>query len=399
MDIDAPGADGLFNLRQLTPVGYTGVAGDGSLRLHGFDAEAIDDDTLRFFLINHRTPTNDAGERIDATKVGANSTVEVFEVKRGSNDMTHIQTVADPAIQTPNKIAATGDGGFVLTNDRSGKVGFRRHLDVFLGSGSLAYCDATSTCAISSENGFSFPNGIVRGHDGLFYVPNSFATNLTVLQLHTTNSSLTEVATIRVGLSVDNGAVDRDGDIYLAGFPTPLKMLQSAKDPWNAHPPTTVIRLRKEGEEYKAEKVLEDGEGKVLAGATVARHDAKTGRIFLGGECLVDGNIRLLTSIRGVCSLFHGVRQGVIILGWHAKHCERRHNMGFAVDVQRAIVCVIWTKQCLPAPGSSCWVEMSRKSQICDRCSINFGFIQTIEPSGVPVIRKDQSIFNRASPY
>ena len=285
LDIDAPGADGLFNLRQLKPVGYSGVAGDGSLRLHGFDAEAVDDNTLRFFLINHRTLADDTGERVDATKVGANSTLEVFEVKRGSNEMTHVKTVSSPAIHTPNKVAATGDGGFVVTNDHSGKLGFRRQLDLVLGGGSLTYCDAASKCMIGKLNGFAFPNGIVRGHDGLFYVPSSYVTHMPVLRLHANNGSLTEVATVELGLPVDNGAVDRNGDIYVAGFPKALKMLQSANDPWNANPPSTVVRVSKEGGQYKVEKVLEDGEGKVVAGATVARHDATTGRIFLGGEC------------------------------------------------------------------------------------------------------------------
>lgn len=53
--------------------------------------------------------------------MGANATVEVFELTRGSDRMIHVNTVADTAIATPNKVAATGDGGFLLTNDKSSK--------------------------------------------------------------------------------------------------------------------------------------------------------------------------------------------------------------------------------------------------------------------------------------
>jgi hypothetical protein len=35
--------------------------------------------------------------------------------------MKHIKTVADPAIYSPNGIAATGDGSFFTSNDHSGK--------------------------------------------------------------------------------------------------------------------------------------------------------------------------------------------------------------------------------------------------------------------------------------
>ena len=117
LDIDNPGADGLFNVHPMRPTGYSGVNGDGSLRLHGFDVELVGADTLRFFLVNHRVPIGK-----DAAKFGANSTVEVFEAKRGATEMKFVRTVYDPAvIQTPNKVAATGDGSFVVTNDHTRK--------------------------------------------------------------------------------------------------------------------------------------------------------------------------------------------------------------------------------------------------------------------------------------
>ena len=121
LDIDEPGADGLFGLRQLKPSGYTGATGDGSLDLHGFDVEVLDEATLRFWMINHRPPVDEHGKFLDAVKLGANSTVEVFDVARGTDEMVHVRTIASEAIATPNKLAATGVGGFVVTNDHSHK--------------------------------------------------------------------------------------------------------------------------------------------------------------------------------------------------------------------------------------------------------------------------------------
>jgi len=34
--------------------------------------------------------------------------------------------------------------------------------------------------------------------------------------------------------------------------------------------------------DYRIEKVIEDKESEVLAGSTTVRHDAKTGRLFIG---------------------------------------------------------------------------------------------------------------------
>lgn len=121
LNIDEPGADGLFGLRQLKASGYEGATGDGSLDLHGFDIEVVSGSSLRFWMINHRPPVDQDGGYLDAVTLGANSTVEVFEVLRGTDEMVHVKTVASAVVATPNKLAATGDGGFVVTNDHSHK--------------------------------------------------------------------------------------------------------------------------------------------------------------------------------------------------------------------------------------------------------------------------------------
>ena len=121
LNIDNPGTDGLFGLHQLKPTGYAGATGDGTLDLHGFDVEVLSDEKLRFWMINHRPPVDSDEKYLDAVELGANSTVEVFEVTRRSNEMVHVKTITDIAIDTPNKLAATGDDGFVMTNDKSSK--------------------------------------------------------------------------------------------------------------------------------------------------------------------------------------------------------------------------------------------------------------------------------------
>ena len=121
LNVDDPGTDGLYGLRQLKPVGYVGADGDETLDLHGFDVEILNEEKLRFWLINHRPPVDTNKKFLDAVALGANSTVEVFEVTRGSSEMVHVKTIAEIAIDTPNKLAVTGNNGFIVTNDKSAK--------------------------------------------------------------------------------------------------------------------------------------------------------------------------------------------------------------------------------------------------------------------------------------
>jgi len=92
---------------------------------------------------------------------------------------------------------------------------------------------------------------------------------------------------ILVSMGVDNLSIDSNGDIFGAGFPKPLQLIQALKDPLNENCPSTVLRIRRlaEGQgkgTYEVTKALEDIEAKFLPCSTIAVHDAKTGKFFLG---------------------------------------------------------------------------------------------------------------------
>lgn len=123
LDIDSPGPDGLYNMRSIQPVGYLGAAGDTSLDLVGFDAVVVDESTVHFYFVNQRPPVDAELKYLDASKTGANATIDVFEHKRGAKTMRHLRTVSSPEVFSPNNVAALGDGSFVTSNDHSAKVG------------------------------------------------------------------------------------------------------------------------------------------------------------------------------------------------------------------------------------------------------------------------------------
>ena len=89
---------------------------------HGMDVvpSASNPEELYVYAINHRKPVHGLGK-----EVGANSVVEIFRTTLGRNTLTHVRTVEDPVIDTPNDIVGSPDGkSFYFTNDHGTKVGF-----------------------------------------------------------------------------------------------------------------------------------------------------------------------------------------------------------------------------------------------------------------------------------
>ncbi|KAL5352269.1 hypothetical protein ACLOAV_002216 [Pseudogymnoascus australis] len=298
LNIDSPGLDGNYGATRLQITGdYHGPAGSKAIDPNGFDVEILPNNRLRFWMTNIRPPVDViSGEYLDATNIGANATVESFELVRGEDTLKWTGTFGanDRVVHSANNVAADLNGGFVVSNDHSTPFGLRRSLDLFLGGGSVAHCTSSNDCKIVVD-GLSFPNGLVRGLDGLFYVPSSMSGRIGVYSL--SSAGLTKTDEIEVGMPIDNLSVDANGDIFAAAFPDSLKLVKEVRKSAGLVVPGTVWQIRKVSSEsdesgkekgsitgnYRVWKVLEDRDGKVMPSAmTVAVHDSKTGRIFLG---------------------------------------------------------------------------------------------------------------------
>jgi SMP-30/Gluconolactonase/LRE-like region len=285
LDIDQPGPDGLYGLRQLKVSGY-----EGDLDLHGFDVRRVSD-TLRFWMINHKPQIDlSTGDFLDATVFGANSTVEIFDLDDRSEALKHVKTVFSDAIIAPNGLAVDADGvGFVITNDHDAKVGAFRDLEMLYGSGSLTYCRSdTGECRIAAKKGFAFPNGITSDHNGFYYVAHSVTGIVTVHQFQ--NGSLNQVDAIPLGYPIDNLAIDAEGSLIAAAIPDVLRFVKASEDPYNLVAPATVLsvngvvgQLESGAKQYEVAKVVEDKDGTALPSITVTLHDAKSQRLFLAG--------------------------------------------------------------------------------------------------------------------
>lgn len=268
----------------------------GTLNLHGISVYEVPaksselKPTLRIFLNNHRPPIDPVSKTVmDASKVGANSTFELFEATLGESRMRHIRTYVGDAIRTPNRPAAVGPDSFVFTNDHRVKTGASRLLDFFVPRSDLGFCD-TSGCKIAAPGPYPYPNGVVRSskHPNRFYVPASADSNIRVFELQSDNS-LTLVDVIHTGYPADNLTVDEQDNIYAACFPNVPKLLAKFKDPYNKHSPSTVLKISKNtgqdafyGKKWSVQKLLED-DGSGMSGATTALWDQDNQGLWLGG--------------------------------------------------------------------------------------------------------------------
>lgn len=124
LDIDHLGLDGLYNLRTLKITGgYRSSTGGKEIDVHGIDIESISPTRLRFWMVNYGPAIDSNGNHLDPKKVGANSTIEVFEHEKGSENLEWVRTIFSKAVFTPNSLVATGDGGVLVTNDHDSKTG------------------------------------------------------------------------------------------------------------------------------------------------------------------------------------------------------------------------------------------------------------------------------------
>ena len=273
------------------------VSFSDTLNLHGISVYELPaksaelKPTLRIFLNNHRPPIDPVTKTVmDAAKVGANSTFELFEATLGESRMRHIRTYVGDAIRTPNRPAAVGPDSFVFTNDHAAKVGPSRLLDFIMPRSDLGFCDK-SGCKIAAPGPYPFPNGVIRSskYPNRFYVPSTSDPNIRVFELQADNT-LTLIDVIHIGYPADNLTVDEQDNIYAASFPNVPKLLAKFKDPYTKVSPTTIVKISKNqaqdkffGKKWNVEKILED-DGNQMSGATTALWDESNGGLWLGGK-------------------------------------------------------------------------------------------------------------------
>ncbi|KAF7376049.1 Serum paraoxonase/arylesterase 2 [Mycena sanguinolenta] len=257
------------------------------IMVHGMDvvSSASDPAELFIYAVNHRKPA----DRDSSAVIGADSTIEVFKTAVGSTTLTHLRTVRDPVILTPNDIVGSPDGkSFFFTNDHNSKTSMMRFLTlVGLKYSSVGYCDVDSGCKLVTPN-LHAANGIVRAtNNDTFYVGNSHGGGVTVFQRQEDNALL-KTHTIPADRGLDNLSMDTDGVIWAASFPDAFALARHIADPSKLSPSSAhAIAMNTGpgsfyGEKFKVTKVFED-DGTLACGTTTVVHDVERKRLYLHG--------------------------------------------------------------------------------------------------------------------
>ncbi|KAF4219404.1 hypothetical protein CNMCM5878_003323 [Aspergillus fumigatiaffinis] len=276
LNIDYPGEDGLYGVHHLEVTGpYKGInpENENVLDLHGFGARKLSQSRLQFFVVNHRPPTSPEGLLAENTNVvGDNSTIEVFELERGSSKLEFVKTIVDDNLISPNDLTR-----FLQL----------RELQSFYGSGNLIACDLGSgECHPVIQHGLRYANGVVQGHDGLIYISEFIAGRISAYKV-LSNGAFIRVDTIDLKMPIDNLYIDTDGSLWAPGVPKVQPLLRTVETGERIDVPSTVYRTRNLGDSkaprFDVRKVLEDGVGIVLPGSTAVVHDVQTGKLFMGG--------------------------------------------------------------------------------------------------------------------
>ncbi|KIK09759.1 hypothetical protein K443DRAFT_300237 [Laccaria amethystina LaAM-08-1] len=258
------------------------------LSLHGMDVvpSSSNPNDLLIYLINHRAPLGN----VLASKVGADSVIELFKTTVGGSTMTHIRTFQDESvIITPNDLVGSPDGkSFYFTNDHGARVGLKRELEMLgYAATSVGYCHVDEGCKFAIKN-MHGNNGIAQAPNGTFYVANALWGGLTILEPQA-DKSLVITDYVKTDRGMDNLSVDSAGHVWAAGFPNALILaFQHFSDP-TIPCPSNALRFSINtgpnvfyGEKYKVDKVFED-DGTFALGITSVVHDAERKLLFLDG--------------------------------------------------------------------------------------------------------------------
>ncbi|MCJ1405775.1 hypothetical protein MMC11_009005 [Xylographa trunciseda] len=167
-----------FTSSRLTLEGFS-----GPLITHGIDIYSAPSspDTVYIFVINHLpNPAYYDSPSPSPSTPKARSQVEIFRHTIGTSTATHLRSVRDPLIRTPNDVYATSPTTFYITNDHFYREGLLRNVEDIAGPYLGAWSDivhvsvdsltnqddpAAAVTATVAYAGINNPNGLGHGRN------------------------------------------------------------------------------------------------------------------------------------------------------------------------------------------------------------------------------------------
>lgn len=239
--LDRPGAE-------IEPLPHDGPP----LAPHGLSLVRVDG-VLYLHVVNHAPPDG--------------STVEQFRFHDGR--LEHLATVSDPALRSPNDVAAVDATRFYVSNDHGGRSGVVRSVEHLLGLrlGDVQYFDGERFRTVVS--GLSFANGVLLTRDGRrLLVAETVAGTVSSYLLDPDTGDLTPESYMAFDTGPDNLSQAEDGSIWMVGHPNLAAFIGHARDAGRPSA-TDVHRIDFFGRTADTRPVLVD-EGELISGGSTA---------------------------------------------------------------------------------------------------------------------------------
>lgn len=195
---------------------------------HGISLYFGPDGMRRLFAVNHRA-------------AGGHS-IEIFNIA-ADGMLTHVKTVEDPLLVSPNDVAAVGPEAFYATNDHGTSNRTKAMLDDLLlnRNANVVYYDGKAMRVVGGT--LSFANGINVSADGKsVYVTEFLGLALHVYARDPATGDLTPRDYTPLGTGLDNIDVQEDGALLIAAHPKITAMIAHAGDAAKISP-SQIIRV------------------------------------------------------------------------------------------------------------------------------------------------------------
>lgn len=215
----------------------------------------------------------------------AKKSVEIFEVQT-NGDLSHLGSVAEKRMTSPNDVVAVGPDSFYVTNDADPGRGSLLGRLQFISrstSGKVLFFDG-ATARIAAE-GLRFANGVeLNARKTRLYVAETSGQALRIYDRDPQTSLLTLAKIEPLPAAPDNLNLAWDGSIWIGAQPKPLILPLVERDP-TLRAPSSVLRYDdKDGVASPMTEIFSDS-GDLISTATVA---AVSGSRLLIGSLLDD---------------------------------------------------------------------------------------------------------------
>jgi arylesterase/paraoxonase len=219
---------------------------------HGISMVRMAEHTYRVYAVNH---------------VEGQHSIEVFDLH--DNRLTHVRTLEDVSMVSPNDIVAVDGERFYFTNDHGYTKGLGKLGEEYFGwaASNVVYYDGHGYREVA--DGIAYANGINLDRErGLLFVASPRDFLVKVFKV-TANGALDFIEDVACGTGVDNIEFAPDGKLWIGCHPSLLAFTAYAKGNTPIAPSEIITIDYKNKGDYSIETVFLD-DGNNLSAATVA---------------------------------------------------------------------------------------------------------------------------------